>query len=81
MRSSLTGWLKANTGCRRLVMIQLISYFLYRGDPFDNASVGRFIRVVDRIIPDWRELFEVEFGAYPGLDCFNPDKRQPGMVN
>lgn len=55
--------------------------FLYRGDPFDNASVGWLIRVVDRIIPDWRELFEVEFGAYPGLDCFNPDKRQPGMVN
>jgi hypothetical protein len=55
--------------------------FLYRGDPFDNASVGWFIRAVDRIVPDWRDLFEVEFGAYPGLDCFNPDKRQPGMVN
>lgn len=55
--------------------------FLYKGCPFDNASVGWFIRSVDKQVPDWRELFEVEFGAYPGLDCFNPDKRQPGMVN
>ena len=55
--------------------------FLYRGDHFDNASVGWFIRAVDKQVPDWRELFEVEFGAYPGLDCFNPDKRQPGMIN
>ena len=51
--------------------------FVYRGDPFDNASVGWFVRAVDRQVPDWRDLFEVEFGAYPGLDCFNPDKRQP----
>ena len=54
---------------------------LYGGNNFDNASVGWFIRAVDKQVPDWRELFEVEFGAYPGLDCFNPDKRLPGMVN
>lgn len=55
--------------------------FLYSGDAFDYASVGWFIRDVDRLVPDWRDLFEVEHGAYPGLDCFNPNKRQPGMVN
>ena len=55
--------------------------FLYRGDPFDNASIGWFIRAVDKQVPDWRDLFEVEFGAYPGLDDFNPNKKLPGMVN
>ena len=55
--------------------------FLYKGEEFDNASVGWFIRAVDKQVPDWRDLFEVEFGAYPGLDCFNPDKRLPGMIN
>ncbi|QNI54959.1 hypothetical protein SynBIOSE41_02460 [Synechococcus sp. BIOS-E4-1] len=55
--------------------------FLYKGESFDNASVGWFIRAVDKQVPDWRDLFEVEYGAYPGLDCFNPSKRQPGMVN
>lgn len=55
--------------------------FLYKGESFDNASVGWFIRAVDKQVPDWRELFMVEFGAYPGLDCFNPTRRQPGMVN
>lgn len=54
---------------------------LYQGNDFDNASVGWFIRRVDEYVPDWRELFEVEFGAYPGLDCFNPHKRLQGMVN
>lgn len=55
--------------------------FLYKGEDFDNVSVGWFIRAIDKQVPDWRDLFEDEFGAYPGFNCFNPDKRLPGMVN
>ena len=55
--------------------------FLYRREEFDNASDGWFIKRVDENGPNWRELFEVGFGAYPGLDRFNPDKHLPGMAN
>lgn len=55
--------------------------FLYRREEFDNASDGWFIKRVDENVPNWRELFEVGFGAYPGLDRFNPDKHLPGMAN
>ena len=49
--------------------------FLYAGDGFNCASIGWFIRAVDREVPQWRADFEAQFGFKPGLNDFNPQRR------
>ena len=49
--------------------------FLYAGGGFNCASVGWFIRAVDKEVPDWRADFEAQFGFKPGLNDFNPQRK------